>query len=198
MIYRKKREKKFFITAGLLVACSLLLLSCKGGGENAAKTSNDVATAVQKPLNLPATESIIRVTDRYDTHLKRKRITAGDRTELKLDSIKNDYFAKRTNQNFSRGKVVYKDANGRMESVLIIVDDHATWEFLLSYNSSGAYVDCVQIGNIMNYAGDGGEAHIEGNKITYKTTWMDESGDGGESLRMYEITPDLHFVAKKK
>jgi hypothetical protein len=59
-------------------------------------------------------------------------------------------------------------------------------------------VDCVQVGNIMNYAGDGGEAYIEGNRITYKTTWMDESGDGGESVQVYEITPDLHFVAKKK
>jgi hypothetical protein len=79
-----------------------------------------------------------------------------------------------------------------MDTVLIIADDHATWEFLLSYNPGGDYVDCVQIGDIMNYAGDRGEAHIKGNKVTYKTTWS-EGEDSGESLFVYEITPDLHF-----
>jgi hypothetical protein len=169
------------------------------GNQGRGKTpKSDVAIAALKPLNLPATESIMRVTDMYDKYLDRKRITAGDRTALKLDAVKNDFFAKRPNQDFSRGKVVYNGANGRMETVLIIAHDHATWEFLLSYNPNGAYVDCVMIGEIMNYAGDHGEAHIEGNKITYKMIWSDESGDGGESLFVYEITPDLHFVQKKK
>ncbi len=147
-------------------------------------------------LNVPKTKSVMSLSDAYNKHLKRLRITAAERSALKIDYIKNEFFSKRPNKELSKGKLFYQGANGKMQSIFILAPDHATWEFLVSYDAKGNYVDCVMIGQIMDYAGDRAESVVEGNKIQVHSTWPvyeDEGGDGNAIVK-YEITPELKFI----
>lgn len=64
--------------------------------------------------------------------------------------------------------------------------------YLLSYDTKGEYVDCIQIGEIGNYSGDREEATIQGNEILSKSYWC-EGEEEETKIRKTLITHDLHF-----
>ena len=136
--------------------------------------------------------STIQLEDAYNAHEKKSKMTANERRSLKIDNIScittKDYLVK--------GKTILKNNTGSIESVLSIVDDHATFEYLISYDSKGNPIDCILIGQISYYAGDRTSSMIEGDKIFSKSVWS-ELEESGIVYTNYQITPQLTFKELK-
>lgn len=144
-------------------------------------------------VNINKTSSIIQIDDDYNAHEKKSKMTANERKSLKIDNIScittKDYLVK--------GKTILKNNTGSIESILSIVDDHATIEYLISYDSRGNYIDCLEIGLIMYYAGDRASSIIEGDKIFYQSEWSEPGSESGTVYKNYQITPQLTFKELK-
>ncbi len=199
--------KKLIFLASLIALVSLSACNKQTEKTNtaAADSTKQEAKAIEpaKPdvINITKTKSIIGVNDDCDKHIKRKRITAEERKALKLDEITDkDFvkeFGKHSNKEISLGKTILKVSQGRIESVLVIIDDHATFEFWISYDAQGNYVDYLWAGTIMNYAGDRTGSTVEGDKIQRESPWADEEGSGC-SYSQFQIMPDLKFKKLKE
>jgi hypothetical protein len=169
-------------------------------GQTSSPTSTSTSTQTRNKASevewknsIPATDGVMgRSTD----YTKLKRITAEERKSLQLDQIRLDGvdMNKYLNKQIARGKTIYKDTEGQLETFLIIVEDHATYEYLISYDAQGNYVDCINFGQNMLYAGDLKTGHIEGNKIKLSYSWAEPESEWGEGISMiYTIMDDLHF-----
>ena len=206
----KKRILKFAVIATGLV----VMVSC--GGSKTAETvettegtestePTEVVEQVKTVDNTPTT-SVISMDDAYDKYYKRERITDEERQELKIDNIKfKDLgsaanLGKHKNKMLSKGKLIYSGANGRLETIMLIENapDGNIFEYLVSYNAQGEYVDCIRVGCIFPYAGDRGSAKIDLKSVTYTSFYPAEGEDeDGESIYKYTVTEDLKFVVKK-
>lgn len=151
---------------------------------------------VDVTIKIPKTKSVMSIDDGYDKYYKGTALTTAQKTALKLNNIQKKYLKDSPGCKFYKGKVFYQGVNGKMESVIVVIPDHATQEILISYDAKGNYKDSAEIAGIMNYAGDRWESFVQGNKIQTHFTWPvfeGEEGDG-ESFGYHEITSDLRFV----
>ncbi|MDR1170391.1 MAG: hypothetical protein LBK97_06115 [Prevotellaceae bacterium] len=140
-------------------------------------------------LNIPETRGILSLDDSYDRHDNRRRITAMERNDLKINAIKNDNFdTKWTNSQLSAGKTIYKGKEGSLQTILFIEKEQAVNEFLVSYNPEGNPVDCISIASISAYGGDRGEGLVQGNTVTAYAGY-----EGIVTYNVYHITPELKF-----
>lgn len=145
-------------------------------------------------LNISKTTGIMSLKDAFNQHDKRKRITAAERTALKISSIRNpDFDTKWTNSQLAKGKQVYSGSEGSLQTLLFIENEQASEEYLISYDKQGNYVDAITIGTIRAYGGDRGEATIEGNQVKVCI-----EAEGISFYRLYTITPQLKFVKEKE
>lgn len=148
-------------------------------------------------LNVPRTQGVLSLNDTYNQHDNRKRMTAAERTALKINSIKNaDFNIKWTNNQLSAGKTIYKGKEGKLQTVLFIEKENAVDEYLVSYNASGNVVDCIRIASIRAYGGDRGEGIIEGSIVKSAADSFSEDSES-TTWTSYRITPELKFVQIK-
>ena len=145
-------------------------------------------------INIPKTKGVMSMDDAFNAYDNRRRITATERTALKINYIKGgDFNSKWLNSKLSKGKLIYKGAQGTLQTIFFIEKDQATDEYLVSYDANGNFVDCISIGSIRAYGGDRGQAAIEGNEILACF-----SAEGIDLYRKYQITPQLKFKLIKE
>ena len=136
----------------------------------------------------------------YNSLLKQPRITASERTALKIDEVNDDDLVdislnKYENSNLVKGEVVYQNKTGKLLTVHVIAEDHAAQTHLLSYDASGNYIDHILVSYHFIYRGDNRKAVIQVDKISMTDEWGECEEDctfnfeGG-------ITPELKFVKK--
>lgn len=145
-------------------------------------------------LNIPKTKGLMSLDDAYFEYDNRKRITATERTALKINLIKTKIFdIKWPNTKLAKGKLIYKGASGTLQTIFHIEKEHSATEFLVSYDANGNVVDCISIGFIHAYGGDRGQTTIQGNEILACF-----SAEGVDVYRKYTITPKLRFTLVKE
>jgi hypothetical protein len=136
-------------------------------------------------------KSAISLKDTYNTHLNKKRLSERERESLKTEKIACNSIVFQS-EDFVRGITAFPESGGRMESVIYIADQ-GVFEYLVSYNESGNYSDCLEIGCIMKNSPHKTAAVIEGNKITLITT-LRELPEEGTSTAVYYVSPQLRFL----
>lgn len=148
-------------------------------------------------VHIPKTEI---GTEGYSMELyQQKKITPEERQCLKIDDVEDQFVRKLPNRQIAKGEKIYQGKNGRIESILVLIDDHMIREYLMSYNKNGDYVDQVIVGERILYAGDQTSATIEGSQIHAKTSWGEPlDGGSGTVYTEYTITPTLHFKELSK
>ena len=120
----------------------------------------------------------------------RKRITPAERRTLKIDDISQYLSIALPTEQISSGIVIYQGSNGTIRTILNIMPDHAVFEYLVSYNEDNEVIACMEIGEIMYYAGDKMYTSFGGNKFTIHYNCC-----GIETVHtVYRITPGLEFV----
>lgn len=151
-----------------------------------------------KVVNIPKTRGIMSLDDAYDQHDNRKLISSADRASLKIDNIRYSGFDNKwPNNKLSAGKIIYSGELGLIATIFHIEKDHASTEFLVSYDTQGNLVDCISIAYVSTYGGDRGEGTIEGDKVT-ACFYFSEGGQSGTTYIEYKITPELKFIKIKE
>ncbi|MDR3268171.1 MAG: hypothetical protein LBT83_03795 [Tannerella sp.] len=155
------------------------------------KTSNSAAK--ESKINIPATEGIMGGLS-FDDYGKIKRITTAERKKAGIDNITLENVKNYSNREIALGKEIYQGAEGRLATFLVLIEDHATYEYLVSYDAQERVVDCIQTGTHMFYAGDYGTASIEGNLVKCSYQWAEPGSEWGEGYpSIYTITDGMHF-----
>lgn len=148
-------------------------------------------------LNVPKTQGVLSLNDTYNQHDNRKRMTAAERTALKINTIKHPEFdVKWTNAQLAVGKTIYTGKEGKLQTILFIEKENAVNEFLVSYNAAGRVVDCILIATIRAYGGDRGEGIIERDIVKSAADAFSEE-ETSTVWTQYKITPELKFVKVK-
>jgi hypothetical protein len=154
-----------------------------------ASRSKNKTSQASPAINIPATTGFIS-----EAHYQLKRITNAERRELGIDAIEKYDIKSYPNRALAKGKEIYDGEKGRLETIIVIVEDHAIMEYLVSYDTSGNIIDCIPIGEEMPYRGDSKSVRIEGNKVRNICSWG-EPGEWGEGIcQIYTITDNLRFV----
>ena len=183
--------KKLSNVTALLIACLVVGMyfdSCIFA--TTAINKND--TDNRSKINIPSTTGLMEVYQGYNEHYERKRITAAERRELEINGIEE--VKNHPNQEIAKGKEIYKGEEGRIVTFLVIQEDYATFEFLVSYAPDGKLVDCIRVGTNMAYSSDEEVAIIEGNRVKCLSRWG-EPGESSEGIaQIYTITDELHFL----
>jgi hypothetical protein len=154
-----------------------------------------VVTNTEK-INIPKTNSIIAISNAYNEYSayeNKKNISKKEQDQLRI----NDIFClsnKESRVHIIKGKTILNKNFGRLETILSVVDDFATFEYLVSYDKNGNYVDCIEIGTIRYYASDRGSSIIEGDKVFYRSEWIEPNSEEGTVYIDYQITPQLTFI----
>jgi hypothetical protein len=164
---------------------ALLCLALAG-----AATGCKQGTSVPKAkINIPATNEYFKPSDGNIT----RQMTADERKALGIDGITLDDISKRSNGELAVGREIWQGDEGRLSTFLVIEQDHATWEYLVSRDPQGNVIDCIRTGVV--YAGDYSYSLIAGNTIKCSSSWaepLDAAGNGFSAI--YTITDDLHFL----
>ncbi len=147
---------------------------------NQSVAQSQIVKAVE---NMAAIKSAISLNDSYYTHQNKPRLSQQEQEDLKVGQISCNSIVFQS-YDFAKGITVYQNENGRLESVLYI-GDYMVYEYLVSYDNSGKYIDCMEIGYVMNNANTKMAAIIEGSKITLVSTQR--------TNLIYHITPQLMF-----
>ncbi|GEM_PF-6903242 len=137
----------------------------------------------------------------YNAYHKRTRMTAANRTKYKIDKIKKDdiILSQAANANLSVGKTIYEGSEGKLQTIMYIMPDQMTVEYLVSYDAASNYVDCIQLGLIHEYGGDRGYGEIENNKIIYHSSYpVYEDEEDLEYFKEFELLPSMKFVLTKE
>ena len=156
--------------------------------------SNAAATAALEKVNIPQKTLVVN----YSDLLQQKRITATERSDLKIDEVNDNDFAefaisKYQNSDIVKGEVIYQNKTGKLMTVHVVVDDHVAQTHLLSYDPSDKYIDHILVCYRFIYRGDRRTAVIQGDKIMM----TDEQGNCEKDCTFtFEgvITPELKFV----
>jgi len=143
-------------------------------------------------ISITRSESIIKISDRYDAHRQKAAVSASERSRLRIDDI-SCFPDKEYRTHIVKGKIILDKPFGRLETFLSHVEDHGTFEYLASYDQNGNFIDCMEIGTIFYYRPDRGSSIIEGDKIFYKVDWDEPGDEGGLVYIDYQITPQLTF-----
>ncbi|MFR9164944.1 MAG: hypothetical protein ACLVKO_01490 [Dysgonomonas sp.] len=145
-------------------------------------------------LNIPKKKGIMSLTDAYDQYDNRKRMGKAEQASLtkaiKQLSKTDEYWL---DGELSEGVVVYEGEAGTLKTILSVVKDHASKEYLISFDKNGKLIDYISVGIIGVYAGDRGESVVEGNKVTAHF-----SAEGTSYYEQHEITPSLKFKKIKE
>lgn len=130
-----------------------------------------------------------------------KKLTQEERTQLKIDDIKGEVLNKQLKNNeLARGKAIYQGNNGRIESVVYGFEENGSYEFyefIVSYDKSGSYIDHLQVGHNPLYHSAELSAVIKGDSIKTKL-YCAEDMDYPETTTytVYKIDSDLKFTKK--
>jgi len=146
-------------------------------------------------INVTKTTGIITSHNvNYDKFYRSKRITQADRSYLKIDNVNSSF----PNSEISKGKMVYKGSNGRLETFLHIVEDDNTREILVSYNTNGDYISHIEIGELGAYSGTRAYGLITGNKVSVNYYFPSESGDEKDNTqtKSYAIGSELKLTRR--
>lgn len=154
-------------------------------GEEASTGCNTSAK-----VNIPRLKVGMEEGMAYNHFVNLKRISLSERGLFKIDDI--DQLKDYSNGNIARGKTIYQNDAGRLENIYLLIEDHSTTEYLISYDCKGKYIAHLKVGGRMYYAGDNMSAVIEGNEIHKTVTWAD-TDEEGIIYTDYIITPDLKF-----
>lgn len=208
------------------LAISILICSCSGGANKEDKkeiekeATTEIVTPVEKNavtpndsnttslpapeeqapqvVNIPKNKGVMSLNDAYNQYDNRKRMTASEREKFRINKIKHpDFDNKWNNSQLAFGKDIYSGEQGTLVSLLYIEKEHASTEFLVSYDKQGNFIDCISIGSVSAYGGDRGECVFNGNKLTARFSFIEEGGGGITSIE-YEITPALKFKKIKE
>jgi hypothetical protein len=177
----------------------------KEAEENEAPTEQKTEIpAIEKKepatIYIPSTKSLFRKSDLSEYRLNTQpRITPIQRDELKIDEIKTDIRMKNvSSEDLLPGKLYYAGENGRLESFIYTEPGGKIHEYLLSFDSKGNYVDCLEIGLInsederIKYAG------LLTNKISvFETQYNKPTEKKAEIVTEYTINPLLQFKKGK-
>ncbi|MDR1455879.1 MAG: hypothetical protein LBJ01_09535 [Tannerella sp.] len=182
------RLRTWFLTVS---ATGLLLIA--GGCRQSTRSAGEMSMPPVGKIHIAATRGVMSDSD-YKTYAA-GRITAAQRKELQIDSITTVELNLQPNKELALGKTVYADENvGKLITLLHIIEDHGTHEYLISYDAQNRFTDCINIGQAMYYSGDEGAATIEGNAVLCSSSWS-EPGEGSRGIStIYTITDDLHFA----
>lgn len=134
--------------------------------------------------SMAAIKSAISLNDSYYSHHNKPKLSEQEQERLKVDQISCNSVVFQ-DRNFAKGVTVFQNESGRLESVLYI-GEQSVYEYLVSFDASGRYIDCMEIGYVMNNADTKMSAFIEGDKITLISTHS--------ANNIYQITPGLMFV----
>ena len=177
--------------AKCLTLCLLmagLLFSC----------NNSLTTVVESKIKISSTTGVMPDNESYsmgfyEKCVKLRRITNAERKALGIDEIEE--LKTNSNRAIAKGKEILKNENGRMETILVIWEEQAILEYLVSYDADGKVIDCITIGVHYYYDSDHTSAIIEGNTIRVLNFWC-EPGDFCEDGidQIYTISDDLHLI----
>ncbi|MDR1631420.1 MAG: hypothetical protein LBR97_00780 [Dysgonamonadaceae bacterium] len=166
----------------LLLTSATVFYSC----DNSSKSS----------INISETTGLLDEENAWDKYMKSLVVSTEKRNSMQIDKIDNDDLKDsfKYGGKVAPGKEIYTGDEGRIETFLVIIPDHLLYEYLISYNADGDYVDCIEAGRIGQ---DETNVTIEGNTVLCETEWWD-SGEGGKVSRQYTITPELKFNKEKE
>jgi hypothetical protein len=143
-------------------------------------------------INIPKTTGLLDEVDDKNIYWNRPAVSPAKRNSMQIDRIDNDEL-KLILQNggkIAEGKTIYTGNEGRIETFLVIIPDHRIYEYLISYDAAGNYVDCIHI-SLWGYS-DPVTSTIEGNTVLVQSEWW-EDDEGGGTYKGYTITPELRF-----
>ena len=175
---------------GLLLVSATIFNSCGN------KSSNNNSNEEKSGINIPKTIGLLNESNAWDKYMKSPVVSAEKRNSMQIEKINNDDLKSnfKYGGKVAQGKEIYNGDEGRIETFLVIIPDHLLFEYLISYNTVGDYVDCIEINRIGQ---DKTNVSIEGNTVLCETEWWD-SGEGGRVSKQYTITPELKFNKEKE
>lgn len=175
------------------------LSSCKNNSNN--QSAPEVATEetiaqTSQGINIPKTPGALSEENAWDKYAKTPKLAAEEQQIYKIADIKHPEFLDLKKDGYvAKAKDVYKDDNGCLVTLLVIVRDHMMKEFLVSYNAQGEYVDCVEIGLM---GADQITGKIEGDSVISKLSWCDMGVECTDEFIQYKITPEFKFQKEKE
>lgn len=141
-------------------------------------------------LKIPKTRGVMSLDDSYDKYETKKRMTTVEQTSLKAKIKKLPSSAVFEDEGqLVKGASIYNGPFGRLETILSVIEDYGTAEYLLSYDTYGKLIDCIRIALITTYGGDRGEGFVEGDIVT-----LYSSAEGSSFSAKYKIEPTLKFT----
>jgi hypothetical protein len=150
-------------------------------------------SATTTGINISKTTGLLDAGDDWSKYWNRPVVSVAKRNSMQIDKI-NDNDLKSSLQHggkIAEGKTIYTGDAGRIETFFVIIPDHRLYEYLISYNAAGNYVDCINI-SLRGY-GDYTSSTIEGNTILWESQWEE-----GKTTKGYTITPELKFSQFKE
>jgi len=169
---------------------------------NHPKMADISQTGAARNVSAPGTPEKVNIPKKtlpaYNDLSQKKRITASERSALKIDEVNDNDFAdnaigKYKNSDIVKGEVIYQNKTGKLMTVYVVVDDHMTQTHVLSYDAAGNYIDHILVCYHFIYRGDRRTAIIQGDKISMTAEWGNCEDDCTFSFEG-SITPELKFV----
>jgi hypothetical protein len=147
-------------------------------------------------INISKTTGVLGEENAWDKYIKSPAVSSEKRNTMQIDKIDNNDLLDNIKYGgkVTQGREIYTGNEGRIETFLVIIPDHLLFEYLISYNAAGDYVDCIEIGRVGQ---DQTSVTIEGNTVLCETEWW-EGDEGGKASKQYTITPELKFNKEKE
>ena len=149
---------------------------------------------------IPLTKSVFGRTDTPENvFLAKSPLTQAQWENMKITDIKILAYMKNTSlENLREGKLYYQGENGRLESFLYIDSKRKISEYLISYDSKGNAVDCLEVGCWIPETNEIKFANLSNNKLSvFELAPVQANGKREEIVTEYAITPAMQFVRGK-
>jgi hypothetical protein len=149
---------------------------------------------------IPLTKSVFGRTDTPENvFLAKSRLTQTQWDNMKITEIKNLAHLKNISlENLREGKLYYQGENGRLESFLYIDSKRKISEYLVSYDSKGNSVDCLEVGCWIPETNEKKFTNLSNNKLSvFELAPVKANGKREEIVTEYAITPAMQFVRGK-
>lgn len=170
--------------------------------DNSVNTNTSSQTVVEKQalqaVSIPKAKFGMKYWNQAERnkYIKGEKITQQERLLLKLDNVKGRVFKQIKNNQIVRGETIYSGKNGRIESIVVVYDlpgeGQELFEYLISYDSRGNYIDLLQVGEKRLYYTNDIYAIIEDSIITV-TNYYADAGDEETIIAKYKVSPRLTF-----
>lgn len=130
---------------------------------------------------------------------KGPKLTQKERESLKIDNIGGDVLNKYLkNKELVKGKVIYQAQNGHIETLVHVFEENGSYqftEFIISYDTSGNYIDHLMVGQSPFYVLHEISAVLKGDNIKVRThTEEDMDYPATTTYSTYKISPELKFT----